>query len=168
MPRLSIYLVSACAAAACVRPLAHWSNRVAVTVPAPLRPDDEAGIIAAVTELLPRATAPVPLCLRLRDSASVIDLPEQTLAALGPRIVSHRQCPPTYAAPVQTPDTKPRPAGYIDPYKLDAWRPRTDARGIFLNAELWQGTGFTRFRCDLTRSGLAWKASCRETGRGFA
>lgn len=77
-------------------------------------------------------------------------------------------CPPTYARMVVTPDAKPRPPGYVDPYHLVLRWPAPSDSGLTISATLWQGMRFEEFRCEIPRSSLKPPGNCVRTRMGYA
>jgi hypothetical protein len=132
--------------------------------------EERSAVVAAAKQLFIFATARVPVCLTVRDPKPNYDVePEAAVfRALGSRARRWRDCPPTYASMIYDPNARPRPAGYIDPYILNLWWPAPARQGLVVDAELWQGTGFTRYRCMTAETDPSWKATCKVTGQGFS
>jgi hypothetical protein len=163
---ITYLVVFALAASACAR--ARTGHPIGGNPVRVLNDVERRSVVAAAAQLFALAPAAVPVCVELADSLARRSADDTLLAALGPRARRRSDCPPTYASMISTPNAPPRPPGYADPYHLVVrWPPQTD-RGTIIAAELWQGTGFTSYRCEVVPSGAAWKASCRETARGFS
>ena len=140
------------------------------TAPAPhsLSPDEEASVVAAGTQLFTLGSAQVPVCVQLSDSTLRYDLTPSVLRRLGSRARRMDNCPPTYTSMFITPETAKRPAGYVDPYHLEIGWPRPSVGGFTITAALWQGTAFTRYRCEVRRAPSAPGVACVITGQGVS
>ena len=119
-------------------------------------------IVAVARVLFREATDSVPVCITTVDSLSSREVSPHIIRSLGSRARFARNCPPTYASMVVTPRARPRPRGYIDPYRLEF---RLPMLGNVLVARLWQGTGFTTYECAF---GSAPEPVCRATSRGYS
>ena len=133
-----------------------------------LSADEQAAVIAAVTRLFDEATAKVPVCVQLVDAAGGHEVGASVLSALAPRARTKRDCPPIYASPIVTPETKSRPPGYIDPYELDLHWPTTAETATTVTARLWHGTAFTDYRCEVRMVGANRAATCAVTRQGVS
>jgi hypothetical protein len=148
----------------------HAPPRVArAAAPARLLSDEERdATVAAAMQLFTLATDAVPVCVELDDAVTRSAPDSKLLAALGPRARARTDCPRTYASMIYNPNAPARPVGYIDPYELVLrWPAPVDGETVIL-AQLWQGTGFTSYRCTVVHTDTGWKAACRETARGVS
>ena len=132
--------------------------------------EERSAVVAAARQLFVAATARVPVCLMIRDPKPNYDVePEAAVfRALGSRARRWRDCPPQYESMIYDANAKPRPTGYIDPYILNLWWPAPAQPGFVVDAELRQGTSFTRYRCTTLARGVTWEAACKVTGHGLS
>jgi hypothetical protein len=129
--------------------------------------EEQQAVVSAVTQLFRAPTVPVPVCMQIMDSTAAYELPAKVLRALRPRSRGTRDCPPTYTTMIYIP-ARVRPAGYVDPYHLNLRRPRASALGHSIDAQLWQGTGVTDYRCDARPRDPRWTTVCVVTGMGVS
>ena len=76
-------------------------------------------------------------------------------------------CPRTYVTMNRPMNWSPPPPGYIDPHIIDLHDlRRVGADSAIMAVTEWQGTGFTTYRCELSRRDGRWRAACGATGMG--
>lgn len=163
---LHCLLVVTLGAGACVHTPSGAGRSIA---PQRLLSDDERkATVAAAGQLFSLATEAVPVCVEFQDAVTRSAPDSAVLAALRPRARTRADCPHTYANMIYNPSAPTRPAGYIDPYRLVLWRPTPANGGTLVLAQLWQGTGYISYRCEVARIDGVRKAACRETGGGVS
>ena len=149
--------------AGCRRPPVTPSPRP----PRSLSPAERAVLVAAVTRLIPPAKDSVPVCIALSDSVRRYEVDAAIRQVLGTRGRGIHDCPPTYASMIYNPQVK-GPPGDHDPYRLELHWPVMTANAAIVVAQLWRGTSFSAFRCNVARSLAGWEAQCALTARGFS
>ncbi len=150
--------------------LACHASRPRPSSPPPpsLTGEEEAAIIATATRLFDSAADKVPVCLTIQDTRERYAVSAHVMRALAPRARDMKDCPPTYESMILSPTLAKRPPGYIDPYQLELRWPVTTANAIVITAQLWQGTGFTAYRCEVRKEASDRSTACVVTGRGFS
>jgi hypothetical protein len=121
----------------------------------------EERILTAVIEATHKTPSPLilpaPFCISFGDTVhdeSVLG-PELSRLRVSVHLVPAAACPPTYTTMIAQVDslgrpTRPRPAGYIDPYYLRIWEPvRVTTWLLAVRVEATQGTRGWLFYCEV-------------------
>jgi hypothetical protein len=135
--------------------------------------DDSVNVVVAALRFLmdgDSARPPSGYCLRA-DSDPLGARIRTTMLASGQTVFTRVDCPTTHSTMVDSPRLRAeRPPGWVDPVRFE-WHSLTPWTSdlAMVHVTRWQGTGFRRIVCGVTRRQRTWQeASCHTTAIGFS
>ena len=155
---------------ACARPALQERNAAAAVGVAKLAPMEVAMLSATLDTLVRRMRDSSSLCVSILGGPEGPEVPSADFLGslrIQRSVVAMDRCPPTYTQMIVVVDSQgrpvgpARPAGYVDPYRLEIGRPQFASYGYgWVYARQLQGTVGRDYVCTVIRQSAETRVVC--------